>query len=86
MNENHQNHIVNSISVLNNFPIDDFLKISADLRKALNVDLIGFDILIDENKHYWIIDVNYFPSYRGVKDLWPKLLHFFLEKLGLPMR
>lgn len=67
-------------------PIDDFLKISADLRKALNVDLIGFDILIDENKHYWIIDVNYFPSYRGVKDLWPKLLHFFLEKLGLPMR
>ena len=67
-------------------PIDDFLQISADLRKAMNIDLLGFDILIDKDNHYWIIDVNYFPSYRGVKDLWPKLLKFFLQKLGLPMR
>lgn len=69
-----------------NVPFDDFIQISDDLRKAMNVDLLGFDVLIDKTQHYWIIDVNYFPSYRGVKDIWPKFLNFFLQKLGLPTR
>ncbi|KAK8854233.1 Inositol-tetrakisphosphate 1-kinase [Tritrichomonas musculus] len=63
-------------------PMNDFLQISADLRSAFNIDLLGFDVIIDKDGYYWIIDVNFFPSYRGVKDVWPKFLNFFMGKIG----
>ena len=67
-------------------PMNDFIQISSDLRKALHVDLLGFDVIIDKNNKFWIIDLNYFPGYKHVDNLWPKFLNFIMEKLGLPKR
>ena len=44
-----------------------FKQVSDQLRKALNVSLFGFDLVRDTNsKAYHVVDVNYFPSYKGV--------------------
>ena len=59
------------------YPIENFQKISKILRKSLNMQLIGFDILIDHENNYWIVDVNYFPGYKNVNNLWEKFLNFF---------
>ncbi|KAL9643476.1 hypothetical protein ABK040_010090 [Willaertia magna] len=43
--------------------------ISHQLRKSLGVSLFGFDLLRDASRkedHYYVVDVNYFPSYKGV--------------------
>ena len=62
-------------------PLDDFTRMSAILRKEMNMELIGFDILIDEHKNYWIVDLNYFPGYKNIKNLWEKFLNFFLKQI-----
>ncbi|OHT06524.1 Inositol 1, 3, 4-trisphosphate 5/6-kinase family protein [Tritrichomonas foetus] len=67
-------------------PFEHLEKISSVLRKEMKMDCLGFDVLIDENEKFWIIDVNYFPGYKNIIDLWPKFLNFFLEKLGMPPR
>lgn len=63
-------------------PIEDFKQISKILRKELKMDLIGFDILIDDDKHYWLVDVNYFPGYKNVDDLWGKFYNFLIGKIN----
>jgi hypothetical protein len=63
-------------------PTEDFLMISQILRTSLKLNLFGFDILIDEASQYWLVDVNYFPSYKNVVDIWPKFLQFFLGVIG----
>lgn len=61
-------------------PMEDFKKISEDIQKAMNLHLLGIDIIIDEeNGKYYVIDVNYFPGYKNVKDIWPKFFDFLLE-------
>lgn len=53
-------------------PYDDFQQISDILRESLNMELFGFDILKDADNVYWIVDVNYFPGYKYVENLWEK--------------
>jgi inositol-1,3,4-trisphosphate 5/6-kinase/inositol-tetrakisphosphate 1-kinase len=60
-------------------PMDDFRRISAILRKGLRLNLIGFDILIDESKRYWLVDLNFFPGYKNIDNLWETFLNFFLD-------
>ena len=47
-----------------------FKQVSDQLRKALNVSLFGFDLVKDcreeSSSHYYVVDVNYFPSYKGI--------------------
>jgi inositol-1,3,4-trisphosphate 5/6-kinase/inositol-tetrakisphosphate 1-kinase len=59
-------------------PIEKFERISAILRAALNLNLIGFDILIDESGGYWLVDLNYFPGYKNIGNLWEQFLDFFI--------
>lgn len=60
-------------------PIEDFKKISAVLRRELKLNLIGFDILIDNDNNYWLVDLNYFPGYKNVENLWQKFFDFFMQ-------
>ncbi len=61
-------------------PLEDFKIMSKILRKELKLNLIGFDILIDQENKYWLIDINYFPGYKNIDNLWQKFLDFFREK------
>jgi len=58
------------------YPIHDFQNISEILKNNLKMQLIGFDILIDHNGGYWLVDLNYFPGYKNVENLWEKFYHF----------
>jgi inositol-1,3,4-trisphosphate 5/6-kinase/inositol-tetrakisphosphate 1-kinase len=60
-------------------PVKKFERVSEILRTALNLNLIGFDILIDQEGRFWLVDLNYFPAYRNVDDQWGKFLAFFLK-------
>jgi inositol-1,3,4-trisphosphate 5/6-kinase/inositol-tetrakisphosphate 1-kinase len=60
-------------------PLENFARISAILRDALKLNLIGFDILIDEGGGYWLVDLNYFPGYKNIENLWEQFFNFFLE-------
>jgi inositol-1,3,4-trisphosphate 5/6-kinase/inositol-tetrakisphosphate 1-kinase len=59
-------------------PFEEFRKVSELLRSTLKLHLIGFDILIDEQHQFWLVDLNYFPGYKNIDDLWAKFLRFFL--------
>ncbi|KYQ91455.1 inositol 1 [Tieghemostelium lacteum] len=59
--------------------------ISKDLQKHLSLTLFGFDVIIDcVSKKLSIVDVNYFPTYGGIKDFFSILLdhiiNVYLEK------
>jgi inositol-1,3,4-trisphosphate 5/6-kinase/inositol-tetrakisphosphate 1-kinase len=63
-------------------PWEQFKRVSEILRRSLNLNLIGFDILIDQQQRFWLVDLNYFPSYKNVDDLWGKFLRFFLDTIN----
>jgi len=53
----------------------DVLPIAQSLRQIFNLDLFGFDLLICESTgEMLVVDVNYFPSYKEMKEEWPRLL------------
>lgn len=56
-----------------------FRKISKIIRKSLNMNLIGFDIITDKNGVFWLIDINYFPGYSYIDDLPQRFLNFFVS-------
>ena len=60
-------------------PLDDLQIISDALTKSLKMHLIGFDIIIDKNNNYWIIDVNYYPGYKMVDNLQEKFFNFLSD-------
>lgn len=44
-----------------------FIPISNMLREQLHLDLLGYDVVIEENSNvHFVIDLNYFPHYTGV--------------------
>jgi inositol-1,3,4-trisphosphate 5/6-kinase/inositol-tetrakisphosphate 1-kinase len=48
------------------------------IKEIFNISLFGIDLIYDDNdKIYYIIDINYFPSYSGVPNLNQNLLLFF---------
>ena len=51
------------------------------LNKEFEFTLLGIDVIIDKDTgNYGIIDINYFPGYDGVKELFQKdLVHLLLE-------
>ena len=60
-------------------PYDKFMQCSAALRRDLNLHLIGFDILIDKEGNFWIVDVNYFPGYKMIEKLEEKFFNFLVD-------
>ncbi|EAY13259.1 Inositol 1, 3, 4-trisphosphate 5/6-kinase family protein [Trichomonas vaginalis G3] len=62
-------------------PIEDFKKLSKAIRTSMKMELIGFDILIDEKGAYWIVDLNFFPGYKMIPNLWELFYNFFMSLL-----
>lgn len=56
-------------------------KVALALEEELNITLFGFDILYDANQgELVIIDVNYFPSYKGVDNASELIINALLDK------
>ena len=70
-------HTVNLKEVV--IPYEKFAVLSKAIRKNLNLHLVGFDILIDKEGKYWIVDVNYFPGYKMIENLSGKFFSFFVD-------
>ncbi|XP_050711557.1 inositol-tetrakisphosphate 1-kinase-like isoform X3 [Eriocheir sinensis] len=62
-----------------------FNRIVTSLREALNMDLLGIDVIIDSNTgKYGIIDVNAFPSYDSVPNLMEHLVDLLVMRMDHP--
>ncbi|KAG7177571.1 Inositol-tetrakisphosphate 1-kinase-like 1, partial [Homarus americanus] len=60
-----------------------FNRIVVDLRNALNMDLLGIDVVIDSSTgKYGIIDVNAFPSYDSVPNLMEHLVDLLVMRMN----
>ena len=80
---------------------DEVQPIVDKLKKAFGLELFGFDILIASNntpapavgnacdnhsrKRMYVVDVNYFPSYKEVSDF-PSLLAQYLTQRAVDSR
>jgi inositol-1,3,4-trisphosphate 5/6-kinase / inositol-tetrakisphosphate 1-kinase len=56
-------------------------ELSVILRRALDLDLFGFDVIhstLDDK--FYIIDVNYLPTYRGIPNIYEYLYEYVAEK------
>jgi inositol-1,3,4-trisphosphate 5/6-kinase/inositol-tetrakisphosphate 1-kinase len=51
--------------------LQDFVKwVAQKLRGVLNLNMFGFDVIRESKTNVlYIVDINYFPSYKGVHDL-----------------
>eukprot|EP01028_Stygiella_incarcerata_P003544 TRINITY_DN1724_c0_g2_i1.p1 TRINITY_DN1724_c0_g2~~TRINITY_DN1724_c0_g2_i1.p1 ORF type:complete len:323 (+),score=86.66 TRINITY_DN1724_c0_g2_i1:68-1036(+) len=56
-------------------------ELSIILRRALDLDLFGFDVIhstLDDK--FYIIDVNYLPTYRGIPNIYEYLYEYVAQK------
>lgn len=59
-------------------------KLVKALREDLGVDLFGVDIIFDQRTGFYsVIDVNYFPSYRGVHGAMEWILQHVCNTIGM---
>ncbi|GJN21027.1 hypothetical protein PR202_gb08472 [Eleusine coracana subsp. coracana] len=56
-------------------------KVARELRRALGLHLINFDLIRGNDGKYFILDINYCPGYSKMPGFEPVLTEFFLEKL-----
>ena len=61
-------------------PIMAFSKL---LQKHLAMDLFGYDLIVNpkEPDIYYLVDINYFPSYHGVPNRIDKICRFIIAKI-----
>jgi len=60
-----------------------FIPISNELRKITRSDLFGYDLLIDEKTgEYFICDINYFPLFSSVENLYDVMYNFLTKKFN----
>ena len=52
--------------------------VAHELAKRLGIKLFGFDVIVRRNSFY-ILDVNYFPTYKEFDDLQQAMLDYFLS-------
>jgi inositol-1,3,4-trisphosphate 5/6-kinase/inositol-tetrakisphosphate 1-kinase len=56
--------------------------ISKQLQRTLGLEMFGFDLIRESSSGlYYIVDVNYFPSYKGFASLSELLVRHLLKKL-----
>ena len=72
-------HSINLEEYAKTIPYDKFALLSEALRRDLKLHLVGFDILIDKNGKYWIVDVNYFPGYKFIENIEEKFFNFIVD-------
>jgi inositol-1,3,4-trisphosphate 5/6-kinase/inositol-tetrakisphosphate 1-kinase len=57
--------------------------LSTHLRESLKLDLFGYDVIVEESTGlYYIVDVNYFPSYKNITQFPELLLAYLLTRLS----
>ena len=63
---------------------EDVLKLVKILSEALNVKIFGFDLIrpIKQDKYY-LIDLNDFPSFKGIPNIENKLCNFIYKYIKL---
>lgn len=59
-----------------------FQQIATQLCSIFHIDLFGFDIVIDEHNtnSYYIVDINYFPSYKQVNNFQQLFNAYIVQK------
>eukprot|EP01118_Nematostelium_gracile_P003960 TRINITY_DN1469_c0_g1_i2.p1 TRINITY_DN1469_c0_g1~~TRINITY_DN1469_c0_g1_i2.p1 ORF type:complete len:318 (+),score=87.92 TRINITY_DN1469_c0_g1_i2:59-955(+) len=63
-------------------PMETIVLLTKSLRKHMNLSLLGFDMITErETGYHAIIDVNYFPSYKGFPDFNKVLLDYLLSRI-----
>jgi len=61
---------------------DKINEITKDLGDCLNLTLFGYDVIIDNvTNDYYIVDVNYFQAFSGVKDFNEVLYNAVMKKM-----
>eukprot|EP01125_Pyxidicula_operculata_P007445 TRINITY_DN2534_c0_g2_i2.p1 TRINITY_DN2534_c0_g2~~TRINITY_DN2534_c0_g2_i2.p1 ORF type:complete len:341 (-),score=37.70 TRINITY_DN2534_c0_g2_i2:46-1068(-) len=61
-------------------PIDIINNISKNLSQHLGLSLFGYDLLRDvTSNQFVVVDINYFPDYKGVDNFHSKLLNHFID-------
>ena len=73
--------------------VESRVKVTADevrpivdvLKNAFGLEMFGFDVIHGEDGEFLVVDVNYFPSYKEVKDF-PFLLARYLTQRVLEQR
>lgn len=61
-------------------PTKEMIEISHILRKELNLNFFGFDLLRSkETGDYYLVDVNDFPGFRGIPEA-PKIMTAFVKQ------
>jgi inositol-1,3,4-trisphosphate 5/6-kinase/inositol-tetrakisphosphate 1-kinase len=57
--------------------------ISTQLRDRLKLDLFGYDVIIhSESGLFYVVDINYFPSYKNISQFPELLLSYLLIRLS----
>lgn len=62
-------------------PAEFIDKVARELRRALGLHLINFDLILANDGKYFILDINYCPGYSKMPGFEPVLTEFFLEML-----
>jgi inositol-1,3,4-trisphosphate 5/6-kinase / inositol-tetrakisphosphate 1-kinase len=56
-------------------------KVARELRRALGLHLINFDLIRANDGKYYILDINYCPGYSKMPGFEPVITEFFLEMI-----
>jgi inositol-1,3,4-trisphosphate 5/6-kinase/inositol-tetrakisphosphate 1-kinase len=62
-------------------PVEFVGKVARELRRALGLHLINFDLIRANDGKYYILDINYCPGYSKMPGFEPVLTEFFLEMI-----
>ncbi|KAI8880917.1 hypothetical protein K501DRAFT_190174 [Backusella circina FSU 941] len=59
-------------------------RIAESLHKQLGLTFFGFDVLLESKSNaYYVVDVNYFPSFKDVDDFHSKFVDILEKRLGI---
>lgn len=76
----------------NQFPKDRFCGLNGNvitkliqrMREVVDLQLVGLDIIIETGTNkYYIVDINYFPGFKGIEEPRMKLAQLFIKQYNL---
>lgn len=75
--------VFEDLPCLSSSDLDSIKHLAAQVRKNLSLNLFGFDVIFQSTTHQgYLVDVNYFPSYKCVKHLGEALLSVVFTKVN----
>jgi len=70
--------------VVNQFNVDEALikQVAERIKNQFSVEIFGFDVIVcEKSKDSFVVDINYFPSYKEVEDFPTHFETFLLERV-----